>query len=124
METDLEEKVKLLEAKDMDNEKIFNNRQQPHTIENSEAEEFVIVKQSQQKEQQESIMINKEIVPEIENGKPNGHLANGDIPPSTERRSDEPSELSFERGTHCFQCFFFIRTTCVRACVCLDYYYY
>lgn len=120
---DLDEKVNLLEAKDMDNEKIFNNRQQPHTIENSEIDEFVIVKQSQQKEQQDSIMINKEIAPALENGKPNGHLANGDIAPSTERRSDEPSELSFERGTQLFQCFFFfyVQRHCVFVCV--NYYY-
>lgn len=117
MEMNLEEKVNLLEAKDMDNEKIFNNRQQPHTIENCEIDEFVIVKQSQQKEQQDSIMINKEIAPALENGRPNGHLANGDILPSTERRSDEPSELSFERGTQLFQCFFFTYSDTVCACV-------
>lgn len=52
-------------------------------------------------------------------GMANGHLANGTIPPSTERRSDEPAELSFEKGkwrsyavadfSNCRYMFLFIR---------------
>lgn len=81
---DSEEKVNLLEAKDMENDKITK-------IHNSDTD-FVIVKQNG------NSLVNNGSAKVEEETQPNGHIENGTIAPSTERRSDEPSELSFEKG--------------------------
>lgn len=88
MDIDSEEKVKLLHSKDNENENIFN--EQKVQKEQSD-DEFVVVKQSK------SINVSSDIAGRVVVTS-NGHMGNGDIVPSTERRSDEPSELSFEKG--------------------------
>lgn len=93
MDIDSEEKVKLLDdddAKDVniDDKCIKKNSTNEHCGPN----EFVFVKEH------DSENVNKDNGDGDKNGLANGHLINGTIPPSTERRSDEPSELSFEKG--------------------------
>lgn len=89
MDIDSEEKVKLLDVKDGEN--INNHNEQQNGKEQTE-EEFVMVKQ------RKSVTINSDIAGRVITAS-NGYVGNGDIAPSTERRSDEPAELSFEKGT-------------------------
>lgn len=71
-----EEEVKLAEAKDVENDKQTDYYH----------ERMLNDKKGDEQKDAET----KDIA--------NGHCGNGELAPSTERRSDEPSELSFEKG--------------------------